>query len=359
MNRQSGRGPQPTSREPTIRTFTAVCVALLALLAPTAAFAEDTPEDLTFTWVGDVTMGSHYGTPPGRGNAMFRKVHSVLQSSDVTWGNLEGALSKRKTVKCGNASVICFQFVAPPANAAGLAYAGFDGMNIANNHAYDAGPKGLTDTKKALAAQDLLASGAPGTLTYVDARGRKIAIIGFGTNVTWTNVNDLKKVRSMTKKAAKKADIVVVLFHGGAEGADQTRVPRKAESYLGENRGDLRRFAHAAIDAGADLVAGSGPHVLRGMEKYKNRLIAYSLGNFAGNDNFAGGGNLSLSGILTVDFGAQGVVTGGKFDSVLLARHDWPTLDKNRKALKLVKKVSALDFGKNAVRFDSRGNFKI
>ena len=87
-------------------------------------------------------------------------------------------------------------------------------------------------------------------------------------------------------------------MHAGAEGSAATHVPHGTETFLGENRGDSRRFAHAVVDAGADLVVGSGPHVIRGMERYHGRLIAYSLGNFAGYKNFGTGGTLSLSAIL-------------------------------------------------------------
>ena len=76
----------------------------------------------------------------------------------------------------------------------------------------------------------------------------------------------------------------------GAEGADKDPRAVRREIAFGENRGDSRAFAHAAIDAGADLVLGSGPHVLRGVELYRGRLIAYSLGNLAGWHNFGTGG---------------------------------------------------------------------
>ena len=78
-----------------------------------------------------------------------------------------------------------------------------------------------------------------------------------------------------------------------------------AEEAYGEYRGDSRHFARVAIDAGADVVLGSGPHVLRGLELYKGRLIAYSLGNLAGWHNFGTGGRSSLSALLTVDPGAR------------------------------------------------------
>src|SRR4029079_4437742 len=95
------------------------------------------------------------------------------------------------------------------------------------------------------------------------------------------------------RKADRWADLVVVTMHAGAEGSDHQHVRPGNECFLGENRGNSVAFAHSVVRAGADLVVGTGPHVLRGMEWYRGRLIAYSLGNFAGYDVFSLGGPLS------------------------------------------------------------------
>ena len=131
-------------------------------------------------------------------------------------------------------------------------------------------------------------------------------------------LNDMPAPRSRVQQADPRAEIVVVAFHGGAEGSDKTHVPQGTESFLGENRGDLRRFTHAVIDAGADLVVGSGPHVMRGMEMYKDRLIAYSMGNFAGYSVFSLGGVLSTRGVLQVTLNPDGTWVKGKMLSTKL-----------------------------------------
>ncbi|MEJ2507021.1 MAG: CapA family protein, partial [Ignavibacteriaceae bacterium] len=104
-------------------------------------------------------------------------------------------------------------------------------------------------------------------------------------------------------------DLIIVSFHGGAEGKDAAHVKDSTEIFLGENRGNVYRFAHTAIDAGADMVIGHGPHVLRAMEIYKNKLIAYSLGNFLTY------GNINISGIsgLNVILEAEIDSTNGDF----------------------------------------------
>ena len=94
-------------------------------------------------------------------------------------------------------------------------------------------------------------------------------------------VKYLENARKLVIAAKKRADIVIVSFHGGAEGTDQQHVPNHTEIFAGEARGNLPAFAHTVIDAGASLVLGHGPHVMRGLEMYKDHLICYSLGNFA------------------------------------------------------------------------------
>ena len=91
-------------------------------------------------------------------------------------------------------------------------------------------------------------------------------------------------------------------------------MPAGAETFLGEQRGDPRAFAHAMIDAGAALVLASGPHTLRGMEWYHGHLIAYSLGNLAGNNTLSTSGTLSLSALLSVTLTSTGALTAAKVD---------------------------------------------
>ena len=127
------------------------------------------------------------------------------------------------------------------------------------------------------------------------------------------------------------------------------------ERFLGENRGDPERFAHAVVDAGADLVVGSGPHVLRGMEWYKGRLIAYSLGNFAGYKVFALGGPLSTSAILRVTLDGAGRFETGRIVPTRLVGAGLPALDPSEAAHGVIRTLSREDFGRRAVRVTSDG----
>ncbi len=129
------------------------------------------------------------------------------------------------------------------------------------------------------------------------------------------------------KKAAANADVVIVTMHAGAEGSDKMHVRQGTEMFLGENRGNSVAFTHAVVDAGADLVVGSGPHVLRGMEWYHGHLIAYSLGNFAGYKVFAMGGPLSISGILRVTLRGDGGFDSGTLVPTRMVGGGLPALD--------------------------------
>jgi hypothetical protein len=329
--------------------------AAIRTQAAAAAPASAPAGDLTFTWAGDITMGSRYGLPPGRGDTMFAGVRRQIAASDVAWGNLEGVLATGGLSKCGSQTANCYAFEAPPRLAGALMRAGFDGMNLANNHAHDFGDQALGQTRHALTAVHVRPSGGSGEITYVRSRGRRIAIVGFASYSWSSDITNIPAARRLTAEAARHADLVVVIFHGGAEGSDKVHVPRAAEYAFGENRGNLRAFSHAVVAAGADLVVGSGPHVLRGIEVYHHRLIAYSLGNFAGNGNFSTGGPLSLSGLLTVRLTPDGSLAGGTFTSISLDSHPWPRIDRTHAAADLVRRVSREDFGAGAARISSSG----
>ena len=154
----------------------------------------------------------------------------------------------------------------------------------------------------------------------------------------------------LVRRAAARADVVVVTMHAGAEGAGRTRVRPGAEIYLGEPRGNAVLFARAMVRAGADLVVGHGPHVLRGIEWYRGRLIAYSLGNFAAHHTLAVSGVLGVSAILRVRLRADGSWVGGKLVATRLVGAGVPTLDPSASARPLVDRLSRQDFGRSAVR---------
>jgi hypothetical protein len=322
---------------------------------PRAQSAAPLRGGLTVSWVGDMTLGSRYGRPTDAGDRLFDAVRATLRRPELTLGNLEGTLGSRGSAKCGVAVPNCFAFQAAPETAGALRRAGFDAVNLANNHANDYGPEGFQDTVAALARADVAPTGMPNYVRLFDRAGITLAVVGFASYRWSSPLTDLPAAASLVRDAGSRADLVLVLFHGGAEGSDRTATPEGTEYAFGENRGDLRAFARTVIDAGADLVLGSGPHVLRGLERYRGRLVAYSLGNFVGVGNFATQGVLGLSGILEVRLGRDGAFRGGRLHSVSLVDGGTPVPDRGNGAARLVSTLSRRDFGPTAVSVRADG----
>jgi poly-gamma-glutamate capsule biosynthesis protein CapA/YwtB (metallophosphatase superfamily) len=313
------------------------------------------PGIVTIAAVGDIVMGSTPNLPADGGRSFFDAVQTDL-AGDVVLGNLEGTLSTGGASKCGVGSTNCYSFQTPPSYAAWLRRAGFTVMNLANNHAFDYGPSGQAQTLAALKKQRLATTGRPGEIAYEQVGEIDVAVVGFASYPWAQSLTDIASARRIVKKAAVNADVVIVTMHAGAEGTDHTHVRRGTETFLGENRGNPVAFSHAVVDAGADVVIGHGPHVLRGMEWYKGRLIAYSLGNFAGYKVFALGGPLSLSGILRVTLRGDGGFDSGTLVPTRLVGAGVPALDPTESAHGIVRALSKADFGVRAVRISPNGN---
>ncbi|MGH9579200.1 MAG: CapA family protein, partial [Terriglobales bacterium] len=248
-----------------------------------------------------------------------------------------------------------YAFRVPTRYGPHLKKAGFDVMSLANNHVMDFGLEGRASSAKTLDELGIAHSGAPGDVARLTVRGRKVALIAFATYPHSYNLLDLDAARAAVTELAANSDIVVVSFHGGAEGARYQHVVQGAEMFYGENRGDLRTFTRAMIDAGADLVIGHGPHVMRGLEIYKGRLIAYSLGNFATYGSFNLSGPNGLTAILEVKLGCDGAFLGGRLHPVKQLKPGGPLLDPEAAVLPLVRQLSEEDFGASAVRISDKG----
>jgi len=313
---------------------------------------------VTVSWVGDMSLSSELGLPPLRGAGPLAGVRRALEG-DLTLGNLEGTLGSGGSSKCGPDSKDCVTFRAPAAYARVYAEAGFDVLNLANNHAFDFGAKGFRQTARALDRAWVGHVGEAGRVELRRVRGTTVALIGFAPYAWASPMRDLPAARRLVQQAGRGADVVVVTMHAGAEGADQTHTPTGVERAFGENRGDTRAFAHAVVDAGADLVLGSGPHVVRGLELYRDRLIAYSLGNFLTYNTLEQGGTLSLSGILRVRLDGSGRPRAARWVSVRLVEPGIPRVDTDGESARLVSRVSRADFGPRGLAVDRAGRVRL
>jgi hypothetical protein len=285
-------------------------------------------------------------------------VHRLLHEADVTAGNLEGTLSVGGASKCGGiGGGDCFAFQAPPIVAGQLHALGFDVLNQANNHSMDYGSSGRAQTVGALRDAHVACTGFPGQITIVRVNGVRVAFLGFAPYPYDANLLDIPAARELVRRARKHAQLVVVIIHAGAEGAGALHTPYGSQYYLGEDRGDARAFAHAVIDAGASIVLGSGPHVIRGIERYRGHLIAYSLGNFVGYHTLGGGGVLSESAILKVTLDTTGRVVRGRWVSITLT-DGLPRPDPTNASARLVASLSRQDFPSGHYGIGPTGRFQ-
>ncbi len=316
---------------------------------------------ITVSATGDIMMSNAPSRmPPNDGEGFFDSVRDDLKS-DLVMGNLEQPLSEDTGAsKCGSPpSPNCFAFRSPPSYAEHLADAGFQLMSTANNHSKDMGTAGARNTRVALDKAGIKYTGNTDEITVVEVKGIKVAVVGFSSYAGANNLNDLAASREVISAAADRADVVVVQVHMGAEGSNRQHVKPGNEIFHGENRGDPVRFSKAVIDAGADLVIGHGPHVLRGMEFYQGKLIAYSLGNFAGGGRtLSRSGVLKYGGIVHVTLTKDGSFAGGKFVSTYMNASGLPTRDTDEQGRKLVAQLSAADFAETGARFGPDGSIK-
>jgi len=283
--------------------------------------------------------------PDDDGLSFFDGVSSVLSAPDVTFGNFEGVLldGGEPVKQCKNKGQ-CFLFRTPTRYARYLQLAGFDVMSLANNHARDFGEDGRTSSMAALAAAGIHTSGREGTVARFTANGRRVALVAFAPNVGSNSLNDPQIGLPLVSELAAENDIVIVSFHGGAEGNGAEKLPFAREIFAGEDRGNVVEFARQMIDAGADLVLGHGPHVVRPMEIYHDRLIAYSLGNFATYYGISVEGIRGIAPILLVTLDDEGRFVSGKIEPTIQLRPAGPAVDPEKKVVTLMRELTAAAF---------------
>lgn len=354
---------------------------------------------VTLVAVGDVMIGSAFPNkgflPNDDAKHSFDAVLPFLKG-DVVFGNLEGSLidngistkcpsvsdtatdkpvaNTAKTQATNQATIAnnnnlpsaqtgvsqavkpartCYAFGMPTRYAHVIKNAGFNLVSIANNHVGDFGEAGRASTLDALQKADIHHAGllSKPTTTF-EQNGIKYGFVAFAPNVGTVSINDIPNAKKLVKDLDKKVDIVIVSMHGGAEGADNTHVPKTDEIYLNEKRGNVHAFAHAVIDSGADVVLGSGPHVTRALEVYRNKLIAYSLGNFNTYGAFNLKGAAGVSPILSLSLAKNGDFVFADVTSTKQTKEHRLQLDKTNQAFKELKALTASDFPDTPLEFN-------
>ncbi|MFL1895056.1 CapA family protein [Aquimarina sp. 2-A2] len=320
------------------------------------------PDLITLMAVGDIMMGTNfpnesYLPPPGKGP--FDNVQHVLQQADILIGNLEGTLTDEgeNAKRCSDPSK-CYSFRSPEMYGEFLEAAGFDVMSVANNHIGDFGAIGIENTAKTLEKHGIAYAGIFAQPSMIfEKDGITYGFCAFAPNKDCLKIQNITKAKAIVEELERKVDIVIVSFHGGAEGADHTHVTRETERFYGEDRGNVYKFAHTMIDSGADVILGHGPHVSRAFEVYNNKFIAYSLGNFCTYSRFNLRGIKGYAPIAAIEIDAKGNFVKGKIHSAKQIDEIYPFMDEKQDALKEIRKLTQEDFPESKLIFNDDGSF--
>jgi poly-gamma-glutamate capsule biosynthesis protein CapA/YwtB (metallophosphatase superfamily) len=209
----------------------------------------------------------------------------------------------------------------------------------------------------ALDANGIKYAGIKGRCNWsiIEKDGRRYGYCAFSHNKKTCDHRDKEFVRSILTTLRDSSDFVIVSFHGGAEGATHSRLPYGTETYCGENRGSLRELAHMCIDEGADVVYGHGPHVVRAIEVYKNKFIAYSLGNFCTPYGMNLKGVNGYAPVVTVRTLADGTFIDGQIHSFIQQRGQGPLPDTSNLVSKEIKRLTELDMPNATIDISDSG----
>lgn len=317
---------------------------------------------LTIIGTGDIMLGTNYPKesylPPGGDcSPILRPVHHVLQSGDLLFGNLEGVFcGEGGTPKQCKDPSKCYVFRMPDHFLSCILEAGYDVLSVANNHVNDFGPTGRAYTAAMLNSAGVAYAGfVTHPWTLFEKGGVTYGFAAFAPNRGTMDLKDYDRAAEITSMLDSLADVVIISVHGGAEGKDHQHVVRGDEEYLGYNRGSVYRFAHRVVDAGADVVFGHGPHVTRAVELYRDRLICYSLGNFATFRRFNLRGPNGIAPIVKVKVDQEGSFMRGEVVAIHQLGEGGPRIDPAGRAIIRLKELSEFDFPDQDLVVDSDG----
>ncbi len=250
--------------------------------APNPNEVSGSGEPVTLVAVGDIMLSRHVWTKildhGGDPRHPFLETAELTKNADIAFANLETPVSDLAAPPAEGMS-----FIAPVKSIDGLEYAGFDIVSLANNHTENFGDEALLDSIEQLESRGIMAVGAGENIEQahkpdiLEVKGNKIAFLAYEDvvpdayaagksepGVAWMDIElleqDIKQIRD-------EVDYVIISMHSGTE-------------YVFDPIAAQKEFAHAAVDAGADLVIGHHPHVVQDKEIYKDKQIIYSLGNF-------------------------------------------------------------------------------
>lgn len=313
---------------------------------------------VTFLAVGDMMMSRGVNSIIARTNDPLRPFSGLvelLDSTDFNFGNLESPISGSD--KPGPPHSLVFN--TPIRNVEGLKRYKFKVLNLANNHALDQRAAGLENTRKVLAENEITYLGVGADLSeawkpkIITVNGLKLGFLGasyasvndggVARNNLVARIEDTEYLKNSLESLKKDADFIVVTMHAGVEYVRQPHQPQID-------------FAHAAIDYGADLVIGAHPHWIQIIEKYKDKYIFYSLGNFIFDQEWSQDTKeglvlkVSLEGQIAINpplntskFREKAKLKEIELIPVIIENYSTPRLAKEEEKTKILAKISLTD----------------
>lgn len=330
---------------------------------------------LRFCAGGDVTLGTNLDTSWTK--VVSRRLHRrvaalpspdslvaplgpLFAEADFALLNVEGAIGDGDPPfdKCANKTSGCFALRMPPAAAKAIRGVSKRTViaNLANNHARDAGAEGLRETQRALERAGVVVTGIDTLPTLAVTRfGDTVAFLGFATSGGDNDLRDLDAVKRHVARAAATNRRVIVTMHLGAEGAAAQRTLDSTERYYDAPRGNPVAFADAATTAGANLVIGHGPHVVRAAEWRDSAFVLYSLGNLVTYGPFSHREPMRRGVVACATVDGRGAVRDVRLHPTMQRAPGRVSVDKSRRSLTLMDSLSRLDFPHSGARVHKDG----
>jgi poly-gamma-glutamate capsule biosynthesis protein CapA/YwtB (metallophosphatase superfamily) len=320
---------------------------------------------ITITAVGDIMPGTSFPDesylPPEEEGSLFRNLHNLFYGSDIVFGNLEGSLNNNeKCIKECEDPKKCFAFRIPEKFVSDFSKAGFNLFSIANNHIGDFGMPGRMRTAQLLTENKIHFAGITSfPYSVFEHNNVKYGFTAFAPNEGTNDIRNIESAKKIIRILDAQCDIIIVSFHGGAEGSENRHVTRETEFFYGEDRGNVYEFAHSVIDEGADIVLGHGPHITKAIELYKNRFITYSMGNFCTYARFNLLNHNGVAPVFRLKIQNDGGFISGKIISIKQEHKKAPYPDPAQQALMEIIGLTKDDFPETLLNIDTSGNILI
>lgn len=320
------------------------------------------PQLYTFALTGDIMPGTSFPDkrylPPGDDPwPLISEVAPLLSEAFIAAGNLEGPLTDRGVLakKCRD-TTSCYAFRIPERYGSMLTGAGFDILSLANNHIGDFGSEGRNRTAWLLDSLGIASAGLDSSpYTIVQKDSLTIGFAAFSPNKGTPYISDYPFMQELVRFLDDTCDIVLVSFHGGAEGREFENVTGEREYFYGEDRGNVVEFARLAVDSGADIVFGHGPHVTRAIEVYKDRFIAYSLGNFLTYRRFNLSGPNGIAPLVKVSVEPDGRFSDAVIIPLFQDSNGHVRVDPHKRVIGRLRELIEMDFPDSYITVSDEG----